>query len=86
MEGKKEMTSPLRDLIVLLKQEYMSPSAIEQEVECLHEILAEAESWESFFAAHELIDRNRITSNRKRIRKAIRNVELKPFRFLVNKN
>lgn len=64
----------------------MSQQAIEQEVECLHEILADTETGSVFLAAHELVDRNRITSNPRRIRKAIQYVELKPFRFLLNKN
>ncbi len=80
------MNNPLRDLIVLLKHEYMSQQAIEQEVECLHEILAGTETSESFLEAHELVDRNRITGNHRKIRKAVRYTELRPFRFLLNKN
>ena len=80
------MKMPNRDLLVLLKSEFMSQRAIEQEVECINDMLRTTESDEQFCIAHELVDRNRITSNAKKILKAIRFTELKQFRFLINKN
>ena len=80
------MKMPNRDLLVLLKSEFMSQQAIEQEVECLNDLLRRTESDDQFCIAHELVDRNRITSNPRRILKAIRFTELKQFRFLINKN
>jgi hypothetical protein len=80
------MKMPNRDLLVLLKSEFMSQQAIEQEVECLNDMLRLTESDEQFCIAHELVDRNRITSSFKKILKAIRFTELKQFRFLINKN
>ena len=80
------MKMPNRDLLVLLKSEFMSQRAIEQEVECLNGMLRTTESDEQFCIAHELVDRNRITSKAKKILKAIRFTELKQFRFLINKN
>jgi hypothetical protein len=80
------MKMPNRDLLVLLKNEFMSQQAIEQEVECLNHLLLIAESSEQFCRAHELVDRNKITSKSKKILAAIRYTELKPFRFLINKN
>ncbi len=80
------MKMPNRDLLVLLKSEFMSQRAIEQEVECLNDLLRTTESDEQFCIAHELVDRNHITSNAKKILKAIRFTELKQFRFLINKN
>ena len=80
------MKMPNRDLLVLLKNEFMSQQAIDHEVECLHDILLIAESDEQFCVAHELVNRNSITSHRSKILKAIRYSELKPFRFLINKN
>jgi hypothetical protein len=80
------MKMPNRDLLVLLKNEFMSQRAIDHEVECLNHILQAAESNEQFCIAHELVDRNRITSKSKKILKAIRYSELKPFQFLINKN
>lgn len=80
------MKMPNRDLLVLLKSEFMSPQAIEQEVECLNDMLRSTESDEQFCIAHELVDRNHITSKPKRILRAIRFTDLKQFRFLINKN
>ncbi len=80
------MKMPNRDLLVLLKSEFMSQQAIEQEVECLNDMLRRTESDDQFCIAHELVDRNRITSNPRKILKAIRFTELKQFRFLINKN
>ena len=80
------MKNPNRNLLVLLKNEFMSEQAIEQEVECLNEILFEAESPRQFCIAHELVDRNRITSKPHKIINATRVTELKAFRFLINKN
>jgi hypothetical protein len=80
------MPGPKRDILVIVKDQFLSEQAIEQEVECLNEILRNAESDEQFCIAHELVDRNRITQKPQRILKAIRFTELKPFRFLINKN
>ena len=80
------MKMPNRDLLVLLKSEFMSQQAIEQEVECLNDMLRLTESDEQYCIAHELVDSNRITSSFKKILKAIRFTELKQFRFLINKN
>lgn len=80
------MKMPNRDLLVLLKNEFMSQRAIDQEVECLNHILHEAESDDQFCRAHELVTRWGITNNAKKILKAIRFTELRPFQFLLNKN
>ncbi|WP_276503938.1 hypothetical protein [Terrimonas pollutisoli] len=80
------MKMPNRDLLVLLKSEFMSQQAIEHEVECLNDMLRRSESDEQFCIAHELVDRNRITSKPKKILRAVRYTELKQFRFLINKN
>jgi hypothetical protein len=69
-----------------LKNEFASEQAIEQEVKCINHILVQAESLEQFCRAHELVERYRITSKPKKILRAIRFAELKPFRFLINKN
>ncbi|MDP4263536.1 MAG: hypothetical protein Q8941_13500 [Bacteroidota bacterium] len=80
------MKTPNRDLLVLLKNEFASERSIEQEVESINHILVQAESLEQFCLSHELVDRNCITSRPKKILRAIRFAELKPFRFLINKN
>jgi len=80
------MKTPNRDLLVLLKNEFASQRAIEQEVECINHILIQAESPKQFCLAHELVTRHRITANPKKILRAVRFSELKAFTFLINKN
>ena len=95
MSGKKrygwllnldKLKNPSRDLLVLLKNEFMTEQSIEREVDSLNDILLKTESPESFCAAHELIVRNHITKKPIKILHAIRQSELKAFRFLINKN
>jgi hypothetical protein len=52
----------------------------------LNLILSITESPEQFCTAYELVDRNRITSNYKKIWKESRRNEMRAFRFLINKN
>ena len=80
------MKFPERDLLVLLRNDFMSEQAIAQEMEQLNEILQATESPDQFCTSHELVDRNHITSKPSKILKAIRYTELKPFRFLICKN
>jgi len=80
------MGNPNRNLLVLLRNQFMNRQAIEQEVESINDILLQTESLQQFCIAHELVDRNHITSKSKKILNAIRMAELKPFRFLICKN
>jgi hypothetical protein len=82
------MTKSNRDLLVLFKEELMTPQAIEHEVEMLHELLYTVEKIENLVIAHEVINLNnyRINNRFNVIRNTIRNKELKPFVFLNNKN
>jgi hypothetical protein len=75
-----------RNILVLLKSETLSEKAIEQEVENIHDILLITESTESFCIAHELVNRNSITSKRNIILRETQQFYLRPFRFLINKN
>ena len=75
-----------RDLLVLYKADVYNEDLLQREVESLHRILLQVERNEAFCAAHELALRNRITSKANRILKAIRQIRLKPFQFLINKN
>ena len=81
-----KLKNPSRDLLVLLKNEFMTEQSIEREVDSLNEILHKTESPETFCAAHELVIRNHITRQPVKILNAIRQSELKAFRFLINKN
>lgn len=77
-----------RDLLVLFKEELMSPQAIEHEVEMLHELLYDVEKMENLITSHEVINLNnyKIQHNPNIIRNTILKRELKPFIFLSNKN
>lgn len=82
------MSRPNRDLLVLFKQELMTPQAMEHEVEMLHELLYTVECSEQVTDAHELIDltKYKIINKPHLIRAAFRQREEKPFVFLNNKN
>ena len=82
------MNKSNRDLLVLFKEDLMSPQAIEHEVEMLHELLYAVEQIENIVTAHEVINLNSYTiqSQYSIIRNTIRRKELKPFIFLNNKN
>lgn len=77
-----------RDLLVMFNQELMSPQAIEQQVELLHELLFSVERMENLAAAHEIIDLNKYKVINKSliVRNTIRTQVLKPFIFLNCKN
>jgi hypothetical protein len=77
-----------RDLLVLFKEELMTPQAIEHEVELLHELLYTVEKMENLVIAHEVINLNRykVQHDPHTIRETLRKKDLKPFIFLNNKN
>ena len=77
-----------RDLLVMFNQELMSPQAIEQQVELLHELLFSVERMENLAAAHEIIDLNKykVINKTLMVRNTIRTQVLKPFVFLNCKN
>ena len=74
-----------RDLLVLYKDAY-NDDLLQHEVENLHQILLRVENNHVFCKAHQLIKRNRITEKAKSIIKAVSELQLKPFYFLINKN
>jgi hypothetical protein len=75
-----------RNLLVVLKSGFMSEEAIEQQVDSINNILYQVESAELFCTAHELVDRNRITSNPNKLLRESSYRNLRTFRFLINKN
>lgn len=77
-----------RDLLLLFKDELMTPQAIEQQVERLHELLYGVEKVENIITAHEIINVNKhkIFNDSVRLKNVFRHKELKPFVFLNNKN
>lgn len=77
-----------RDLLVMFNQELMSPQAIEQQVELLHELLFNVERMDNLAIAHEVIDLNKykVINKYPVIKDTIRMQELKSFVFLNCKN
>jgi hypothetical protein len=82
------MNNPNRDLLVLFNHEIMTQKAIEHEVEQLHQLLYAIEGIENLIITHEIIDLNKykIINNDPKLRKLIRQRDLKPFVFLNCKN
>ena len=82
------MNKSNRDLLVLFKQDLMTPQAIEHEVGWLHELLFNVERIDNFVTAHELIDLNKykITNSIVEIKKMVRQKKEQPFVFMNNKN
>ena len=82
------MHNPNRDILVLFKQELMTPQAMEHEVSLLHELLYRVERLDNIVAAHELLDINKykIISKAASIKNYLKNKAEKPFVFLNNKN
>ena len=82
------MKTPNRDLLVLVKDEYVNEKFIEQELEQLNDLLFHYETMDIFCLAHEVFDINKYTIIRKSpaMQQIIRQKELKPFQFICNKN
>jgi hypothetical protein len=80
------MISPRRDIMVIVRNEFMSQPALESEIRNINSVLFQAESLRQFCISHELVDRNRITSKAAKILKWQSKEELGPFRFLICKN
>ena len=82
------MNKSNRDLLVLFKQELMTPKAMEHEVSLLHELLYSVEQMDHFVKAYEIIDLNKYKIIRKDsiIRQYVRRSEEAPFVFLNNRN
>ncbi len=82
------MENSNRDLLILFKQEFMTPQAIEHEVEFLHELLQRVEKLENVSLCSELIDINRykIIANKNKLLAALKKTHLKPFVFINCKN
>ena len=75
-----------RNLLMVLKNHSFTEPALEQEMNCLNEILIHCETAEKFCLSHELVNRNHITHKPARILKESRHYYLRAFRFLINKN
>jgi hypothetical protein len=82
------MINPNRDILVLFKQELMTPQAMEHQVTLLHDLLYNVERLDNLVTAHELLDLNKykLISKPHLIKDYLRKGKEKPFVFLNNKN
>ena len=77
-----------RDLLVLVKDEFMNDHFMEKELEQLNNLLFHYETVENFCVAHEVFDvsKYKIVTKAKGIRKILKQKQTKPFQFICNKN
>ena len=82
------MKTKNRDLLVLLKDDFSTEQAIENELERLNELLLKTETMLNFCVANEILDFNRykIYQEYNKILKVLNQDKLKPFQFVCNKN
>ncbi len=82
------MRASNRDLLVLVKDELLSPASMEMELERIHTLLLGFETPGNLILAHEVFDMNRYKklSSLKSIQKVMNVKEIKPFVFIINKN
>lgn len=73
---------------MLLNNEYKSEHALNHEVEWLHDVLFHVEALDNFCIAHEIINVNRhkVITHPKQIKKSVLRKTNKAFEFLNNKN
>ena len=80
------MTNNHNKLLVLFYTSISDDKAIRLEIDQLTGILHSTESPDQFCTANEMVDRNRITSSRKKMLKEAKYFRLRAFRFFINKN
>ena len=82
------MKTPARDLLVLMKDVFVTEQFMANELEKLNDLLFQYETPENFCLSHEVFDLNRYKILRKatHIQRVVRQQELKPFQFLCNQN
>lgn len=75
-----------RNIILLVKEEALNNLLFDKEINNLHQILAQTETVSEFCKAHELVNRNVISSRKSILLKFLDDDKSRPFRFLINKN
>lgn len=82
------MKMPNRDLLVLVKDEFLGTESMETELERINKLLMSFETVDNLCVAHEIFDMNRYKMLRKvnDVRRVVEQKQLKPFVFVINKN
>ena len=77
-----------RDLLLLMKQDTMSPGSLEDQVEVLHRMLSLAEGWPNVSNVYEVMDMVRYRKIRKphQVRTYLKTKFEAPFLFFINRN
>ncbi len=75
-----------RDIILVINDNAVHLVPDNNTLKGLNDIIACVDNADGFCRAHELVNRNRITSRKSKIMEAANAACLKPFRFLINKN
>lgn len=79
---------PNRDLLVLIKDEFLGPESMETELEKINKLLISFETQDNLCVAHEVFDMNRykILKDKVALERVFGQSQLKPFVFIINKN
>lgn len=82
------MKAPNRDMLVLVKDEFLDSDLIKVELERIHQLLISFETFDNVCMAHEVMDLNRFKKirNADGVRKVMMERQTKPFVFISNKN
>ena len=82
------MKMPNRDLLVLVKDEFLGAGSMETELERINKLLMSFETVENLCKALDVFDMNRYKMLRKinAIRRVVEQKQLKAFVFIINKN
>ncbi|MGQ0737563.1 MAG: hypothetical protein ACT4OJ_00740 [Bacteroidota bacterium] len=75
-----------KNLLIVFKDRFFTEQEYENEATALHQLLHSTITDEKFCRVTELVDRNSITRNSRKIIKASGHFLQRPFRFLINKN
>lgn len=74
------------NLLVIFTTGRLNEAAFSREEKRIKRIISQTDTPEVFATVFELAGRYHITQNRKKIILASQKFQLKPFRFLINKN
>jgi ERCC4-type nuclease len=82
------MKAPNRDMLVLVKDEFLDSDLIKVELERIHQLLISFETFENVCKAHEVFDLNRYKKIKKAdgVRKVMMERQTKAFVFISNNN
>lgn len=75
-----------RDIILLSAESMSYTFDYEKAIYDINNLINFIESTTAFLSAYELVQRNRITHNKKKVSNALKSAHPKPFYFVINLN